>query len=127
MADRKISFTAARKALRAVALQYPARAQRRACRYYEAGSSGRVLTSCPSCIVGHVFALLGIGPEHFSPETNARRLKSLPSLCALLDDRAVRFLQYAQDYQDDGNNWLSAYRQAVRLDTSFRTQEWRLP
>lgn len=77
------------------------------CQYFEPGGE-------PCCVIGHVFARIGIGPADL---TGASDVASNTAKFVVLSetwedkitDKAAAFLRDVQDAQDDGKTWAEVH------------------
>lgn len=60
----------------------------------------------PSCVIGHVFAKIGITPDQVSPADNTTILNCLYHVCGeKITTPTMEWLQDIQSHQDCGISW----------------------
>lgn len=83
----------------------------RSCRYFEWAEDGYPDYTKPSCIVGHVLALLGEESIIFVSNNATDMIALLPGQ-ELFDQKSILLLCKAQEYQDRGETWHHAVHEA---------------
>lgn len=87
---------------------------REGCRYFEWVSFARTSLDYtkPSCIVGHVLALLGEESIVIASNNTTDMIVLLPTHQELFDQKSILLLCKAQEYQDRGETWHHAVHEA---------------
>lgn len=83
----------------------------RICRYFEWAEGGYPDYTKPSCIVGHVLALLGEESIIIASNNTTDMIALLPGQ-ELFDQKSILLLCKAQEYQDKRETWHHAVHEA---------------